>query len=109
MKPLPFISEYSGFSFGHKNINIKIDGLLTLVFFVCVCRESCCPELREGHRLRRLGNMLLRKTFRPKWEEETRDLIKLHRVSSRFILLDKSDIIRVLERIQMRNMYRILV
>jgi hypothetical protein len=53
--------------------------------------------------------MLLRKTFTPKWEEGTGGLRKLHRVSSRFILLDKSYIIRVMERRKMRNMYRILV
>jgi len=49
------------------------------LFVVLYGRESFCPALIEGHRLRMFGNRLLRKAFGAKKEKETGGLRKSHK------------------------------
>jgi len=79
-------------------MKIKIDRTLILFFYGC---ESWPLILREGHRLRMFENMALRKAFRCKRDEVTREWRRLH-IEELYELYSLANIIRVIKSRNMR-------
>ena len=60
-----------------KNLKIKIQRTIIVLVVLYGC-ETWSLTLREEHRLRVLENRVLRRIFRPKTDQETREWKKLH-------------------------------
>ena len=71
---------------------------ILIVFYVC---EAWSLILRERHRLRMFENRVLRKTFRRKRDEETREWRRLH-IEELYELYSLANIIRVIKSRSMR-------
>jgi hypothetical protein len=102
-----------------KNIKIGIYKTIILPVVLCEC-ETWSVTKREEHKVRVFENMLLRRIFGPKRNEETRVRRKLHN-EELHRLYSLPNIIRIIKSVRMRwtgyvarvgekrNTYRILV
>jgi hypothetical protein len=69
-----------------RNVKVKIYKTTILPFVLYGC-ETWSVTLREEHRLRVFENRVLRRIFRPKWDEVTGELRKLYNEELHIFLL----------------------
>jgi hypothetical protein len=97
---LPFGSEPSVFPSASKTLKIRIYKTIVLPVVLYGC-ETWSLTLREEHRMRVFENRVLRRIFRPKRDEVTREWRKLHNEELRDLYSSPSKI-RIIKSRMMR-------